>query len=105
MSEERIKMLREWMENDPSDPFLPYALALELKKTNPPEARKILIDLTTTFPDYLPAWYQLGLLHEETGNKSQAIDTYRIGLIKANEQRDRKTAGEINEAIQRLEFE
>jgi tetratricopeptide (TPR) repeat protein len=106
MSEERIKTLTEWMEADPNDPFLPYALALELKKHgNVNQAQKILKDLLQRFPDYLAAYYQLGIMFEETGEKEEALKIYRSGLIKARAQKDTKTSGEINEAIQRLEFE
>ncbi|MFI5203641.1 MAG: hypothetical protein ACHQF2_04015 [Flavobacteriales bacterium] len=106
MSEDRIKLLKEWMQTDSTDPFLPYALALEFKKAGQlTETADTLCTLLNTFPDYLPVYYQLGILFEETGKKENALQVYRTGLQKAREQKDAKTAGEISEAIQRLEFD
>lgn len=106
MSEERIKALTEWIIADPNDPFLHYALALEYKKTgNQQETIHILQHTLYHFPDYLPVYYQLGIALEETARKQEAIIVYQAGLQKARAQKDNKTAGEISEAIQRLEFE
>lgn len=97
-------MLKEMMQTDATDPFLPYALALEYKKLGQTMVcAEQLNNLLGKFPDYLPAYYQLGQTLEETGNTQAAVLIYKKGLALARQQKDMKTAGEINEALQRLE--
>jgi uncharacterized protein HemY len=106
MSEDRIQLLKEWITSDPSDPFLHYALALEIKKKGQlREYVQHLEKLISSFPSYLPAYYQLGQAYEENLNQTRALQVYKNGHLLARKQNDHKTAGEINEAITRLEEE
>lgn len=59
MNSERIKLLEQYVEDDPNDPFNLYALALEYQKQNPAKAGKLFELLLAKHPDYLPTYYSL----------------------------------------------
>ena len=63
-----IKALLGFLEEDPSDTFSRYALALEyLKADQPEDGMQQLQQLLNSQPDYLAAYYQLGKILEEKG--------------------------------------
>jgi tetratricopeptide (TPR) repeat protein len=53
--------------------------------------------------NYLAAYYQLGKLQELKGEIPAAINTLKAGQQKATAQKNRKAAGEFEEAIFMLE--
>lgn len=88
------------IENEPNDSFLRYALSLEYAKANElKKAIETIEALLTADSDYLGAYYQLGKLYEQIGNIALAIDTYKKGITIAQKQNNRKTLGELNEAL------
>ncbi|MFT4777812.1 MAG: tetratricopeptide (TPR) repeat protein [Flavobacteriales bacterium] len=100
----RKATLLEMLKEDPKDPFLLYALALEQVKDNDIQAATtVLKELISTQPDYLATYYQLGKLQEQQGQIDDAIETYKKGEKIASEQRDLKTKSELSEAIWELE--
>ncbi|MGK0279321.1 MAG: tetratricopeptide (TPR) repeat protein [Litorivivens sp.] len=97
---ERIELLRQMMIEDPKDPFLPYALALEHMGTqNFVDATAALGVLIEKHPKYLPTYYQLGKCFEEQDMIDEAIEILKKGEVLANDQKDQKALGEIKEAI------
>jgi len=100
----RKAALIDMLKDDPKDPFLLYALALEQVKDNDIQAAiTVLKALISDQPDYLATYYQLGKLQEQQGQIDDAIDTYKKGEKIASEQRDLKTKSELSEAIWELE--
>ena len=66
-------MLQKFIEDDPTDPFNHYALALEYIEHEPAKARDLLLKLIEENPTYLPAYYQavtllIELDQSEAGN-------------------------------------
>lgn len=97
----RIAQILQMLEEDPSDQFLQYALALELKKDGRmEEAIKVLNDLSN---EYLPKYYQLGKLLEENDKIDMALEVYKLGESLARKTGDLKTANELAEAIWMLD--
>ena len=89
---------------DPKDPFLNYALSLELAKKNDlQDAISILEKLIEQDPDYLAAYYQLGKNCEAIAEKQKAILIYQRGIAIARKQNNTKTMNELMEACQLLE--
>ncbi len=106
MNKERLALIREMLEQSPEDAFLQYAAALEYHKAGDAEnAIRQLEELLRTQPDYLAAYYQLGKLYEEKGQAHIAIRHYKQGKIIALQQNDKKTLGELNEALMMLDAE
>jgi tetratricopeptide (TPR) repeat protein len=100
----RIEQIREMLRDDPEDAFLIYALALEHEKAGEvQEAIKGLESLRSKQPDYLPVYYKLGKLSEQSGHMQKAIEYYKTGIQVARKQNDQKTLGELNEALMFLD--
>lgn len=97
----RIQQLLQMLEEDPSDQFLQYALALEYHKLG--EGKKAIDMLKRLSDDYLPKYYQLGKLFEEHLQLEEALEIYRKGENLARKVGDLKTANELAEAIWMLD--
>ncbi|MBX2945480.1 MAG: tetratricopeptide repeat protein [Cyclobacteriaceae bacterium] len=98
----RIEQLLKYVEEDPNDSFSLYALALEYKKNNPIEALKLFRQLLINHPDYLPTYYQAGLMMEESGNINEALNLYGQGIGLARKQNDMGTLKELQAAYNLL---
>ena len=106
MNDDRLKLIEEMLNENPNDPFLHYAAALEYKKRNAfDQSLALLTDLLEKHPTYLATYYQLGKLHEQSGAFLQAIEIYKKGIPVAKTQSDHKTLAELNEALMILEDE
>lgn len=98
----RIEQLLKFLEEDPNDAFSLYALALEYKKSNPAEAVKLFRQILTNHPDYLPTYYQAGLMMEESGNTDEALELYQKGIALAGKLNDAATLKELQAAYNLL---
>lgn len=106
MTISRLQQIKEMLEKEPNDSFLNYALALEYAKVNDlKKAIEIIEALLIRDKNYLGAYYQLGHYYEQTEQPQSAIATYKKGIIIAQEQKNRKTLGELSEALMILEDE
>lgn len=106
MNEARLKQLLEWEAQQPQDAFLKFALSQEyLSAGNYFEAQKYLEHLLEYFTSYLPTYYQLGKLYEQTGEIGKAIEVYQKGVALAQVNGDNKTMRELNNALQQLNYE
>lgn len=100
----RLEQLLVMLNEDPKDPFLRYAVAVEYASAgNAAEAITRIESLIADQPDYLGAFYKLGQLYEQTGDYEKALAIYRRGATLAQKLGNRKTLSELNEAIQLLE--
>lgn len=95
MKSDRIKMLEQFVADDPKDPFNHYALALELMKSNKEEARKIFEYLISKYPNYVPSYYQSALLLLEVSQNEEAVKIIEKGIAEAKKQNNLKAAGEL----------
>ena len=104
MSNQRLDYILQMLKTEPNDSFLCYALSLEYAKSDELEkAIETIEALLSIDVDYLGAYYQLGKLYEQTGNVPLAIETYKKGITVAQKQKNRKTLGELNEALLLIE--
>jgi tetratricopeptide (TPR) repeat protein len=104
MSNERLRHIQEMLEKEPDDDFLNYALAVEWEAAG--ELQKAILQLEQLLSrnaDYLGAYYKLGKLLEESGSEEKALEVYNKGLQLAQQQNNKKAAGELSEAIWMLE--
>lgn len=102
---DRIKVLKQFITDDPGDPFNYYALGLEYLDENKLQAIDIFQELVTKHQDYLPTYYQLGKLYEQVGVRDQAILIFNEGLRIAKLQNDLKAFRELNAALEELHSE
>ncbi len=99
----RIELLQSFLEEDPTDAFTLYALALEHAGLGHFRESHIYFEkLVTNNPDYLPAYYHLGKLFEQQNNILEAGNTYMKGIRIAERQQNQHTKKELQEAYNSL---
>ena len=100
----RLQHIQEMLKNEPQDSFLNYALALEYAKADDvKKAIELIEELLLQNENYLGAYYQLGKYYEQIEQQQSAINTYKKGIVIAQLQKNKKTLGELNEALISLE--
>lgn len=96
----RLEQIQQMLTEDPNDPFLHYAFALELENAAKlSEAIDKLQTMSIDFPDYLPLYYKLGKCYEVNGQTENAILIYNKGIDLAKRLNDQKTLQELKEAV------
>ena len=105
MNSERLKQLFNFLEKDPEDSFTIYAIALEYLKENPGKAREYLDILLEKHPDYLPTYYQAGLVYKSMDNNEKAIAIFEKGIALAQKTNNHMTKRELQNALNELLFE
>lgn len=103
MNNDRIHQLMQFMEDEPTDPFNVYALAMEFMSGQPEQARIYFDQLLTEHPDYLPTYYHAAALYAELDERDKAAELYEKGIALAQAQNNTKTLQELNRAQQAFE--
>jgi len=99
-------MLKKLIEDQPSEPFNRYALAMEYKKTNNhKQALDIFNQLTEESPDYIATYFHYGSILEEVGQPQKALEIYRLGIEKSKVQGEQHAMSELKNALLNLELE
>ena len=101
---QRLQYIQEMLKNEPKDSFLNYALALEYAKINEiKKAIEIIEELLVKDRNYIGAYYELGKYYEQIEQRQAAIGIYKKGIEIAQEQNNKKTLRELNEALLMLQ--
>ena len=99
----RIEILKGFLEQDPSDSFSRYALALEYVKTGQQDdARREFESVRDRDPNYTATYFQLGQLYRTMGLKHEAEKAFRSGITVASRAGDSHTQGELEGALEAL---
>lgn len=98
----RIQQLEGFVNEDPTDPFNLYALALEYSKSNSGKAVEIFNELLQQHPDYVPTYYQLGKLYIDLSENEKALNVFALGIKIAGGNNDVKAMRELQSARQEL---
>jgi tetratricopeptide (TPR) repeat protein len=104
MSTPRVEQLLRFHEEDPSDPFPIYGLALEFIKSDTTKSHGYFEHLLKNFSDYLPTYYHAAKLKTELGHIKDAIETYEKGIALAKKLGDTQTLRELQSAYDELTF-
>lgn len=87
----------------PGDPFLNHAMALEeIKLGNEEAARQLFEGLLAQNPDYVGSYYHLGKLLEREGEEQKAIEAYERGMEAAKKVGDTHAFNELRGAYDNL---
>ena len=105
MNEARINLLKNYIEEEPNEPFNYYALACEYLNGKEEDALLLFKKLLKDFPDYLATYYQAAQLLQEIEEEEEALEVYTQGIAVAESQNNAKTLNELKVAKQNLEFE
>jgi tetratricopeptide (TPR) repeat protein len=103
MNTDRIKLLEQYLKEDPSDPFSIYALALEYQHQNVEKATALFEILLNEHPTYLPTYYIAGGFYVDQSKPERALEILKRGLVLAKAQQNLNSARELLSAIQNLE--
>ena len=96
---ERIKKIREFLEQSPDDCFLNHALALELIKNGQDVEAKAVFEKNLVFdPGYIATYYHLGKLLERLGQAGEAAVVYEQGIEQARAAGDMHSCNELQAA-------
>lgn len=102
--ETRIEIIKRYLEEDPGDIFLRYALAMEfIGVNNYKEAGEILENLVADDPSYLAAYYMAGKSFELQGEYAKAKRFYISGMQVARMKNENKTYQELEAALGELD--
>ena len=96
MQSNRLEKLLEFLQNEPEDEFLLYALATEYLRLNETDkALQYYETLVNNHPNYVGTYYHLGKLYEALSRKPDAISTYEKGMEVAKKKRDNHAFSEL----------
>lgn len=105
MSLTRLEQLQNFFDEDPTDPFNMYGLALEYVRLDPAKAMELFDRLLQEHPEYIPTYYHAAKLYGQLNHKDRAIDIYKKGIAVSTRLKDHKTSRELQSAYQELIFE
>ncbi len=102
----KISQLAKNVQQDPSDTFSKFALALELLKEDQVEKAQLLFEaILKQDPDYLGVYYHLGKLYQRREMYSLAEDMFTKGIQIATKKNESRTKSELSEALVQLQIE
>jgi tetratricopeptide (TPR) repeat protein len=103
MNEARVKLLEQFYEENPTDPFNLYALALEHAKTDTDMAASLFDKLIIEYEDYLPTYYQAVEFFAAKNQLDKAIEIGKRGIDKAKRNNQLKMLGELKSLLESIE--
>ena len=99
----RLEEIKAILEQNPSDPFVRYALALEYKNLGMHEqAHQTFTELEKLHPEYVPAYLMHGNLLVQMKQKQQARQIFQMGILRSQTARNQHALGELNQALEQL---
>ena len=104
MNSERRKMLEQFAQEDPNDPFNIYALALDYATDNRTQAEQLFTQLLEKHPDYLPVYYAAADFFTAGNETERATKILENGITIATQQNNQKTLRELKAALLNLDF-
>ena len=104
-SNARIEQIKTFINEQPEDPFLWYALATEYVSLGlDQDALKIYLWLLENEPEYFATYYHLGKLYERMEEDDKAEKTYQAGMKITKKQGNKHAYGELRGAFEELTF-
>ena len=106
MREQRLAKLMEFLEKNPEDEFLNYALAQEhIGIGNDLLAKPILKKLILNSPNYIASYYHYGKLLQREEKNEEAIQTFETGIKIGQEIKDNHAVKELNDALNEILYD
>lgn len=105
MNQDRIQLLKQFLEEDPTDPFNLYALGLEYHTENPEQAKFYFDELLKNHDLYVPVYYHAGMLYSELGDTDRAIEILKKGIVVSLAQKDFKAQRELQTLLTNLSID
>ncbi|HXA00792.1 MAG TPA: hypothetical protein VNW99_02325 [Cytophagaceae bacterium] len=103
MENARLQELFNFLKEDPDDPFIIYAIAMEYGKVNLEKAMEYYDKLLKYHNNYLPTYYHAAKLYEMIGNNLKASELYKKGMEISLAQKDMKAYRELMNALNEMD--
>ena len=104
MNNSRIEILKQYLADEPNDPFNLYALATEYSSDKPHIALHYFEQLLEKHPDYLGTYYHAGKLYQAFGKLEKAKQVLEKGIALAQQQLKTKALNELQSALNELQI-
>jgi tetratricopeptide (TPR) repeat protein len=98
MQEERLKILLQYLEEEPDEPFNIYGVAMEYMNSNSDKALFYLEKLLNEYPDYVPTYYHAAALYFEKEEFEKAEEVFKKGIEIAHQKQNVKAFDELKRA-------
>jgi Tfp pilus assembly protein PilF len=95
-----LEKLIEFYEEDPTDPFNIYGLAIEYLKTDLQKSKALFEELISIYPEYIATYYHAAALYLQLGETSLAENTYKTGIEMAQKLNKNHAFNELKRAYQ-----
>lgn len=103
MESNRLEKLLELQTLYPDDLFNKYAVAMEyLGLGKASIAKEIFEQVLKSDKNYVPAYYQLGIILMNENNEKGALDVFEKGMASAKLKQDSRSVREFQSAIDEL---
>jgi tetratricopeptide (TPR) repeat protein len=102
---DRIQLLKNYILEEPQNPFNYYALGLEIKEKDPFEAGKMFDYVLENFPNYLPVYFTSAHFFFEQDKLEKAKQIFEKGIALALTIKEEKALKELKNAYQNFLFE
>lgn len=102
---DRLQLLRDFIEEEPENPFNYYALALELREKEPNEAVFLFDFILENHADYLPVYFPAAHFFAELNQIQKVKEIFEKGIALAELKKETKTLKELKNAFQNFLFE
>jgi uncharacterized protein HemY len=102
---DRLQLLRDFIKEEPENPFNFYALALELREKDHEEASELFDYVLVNHPDYLPVYFPSAHFFAELNDLQKARETFEKGIRLAQSKNEEKALKELKNAFQNFLFE
>jgi tetratricopeptide (TPR) repeat protein len=103
MTAPRLEQLRKARQQRPEDPFLTYAIAIELVNEGlDAEARPLFEELLERHQSYVPTYLHAGMLFERGEETRRAKEIYMRGIEVAQSAGNSHAASELRGALAAL---
>jgi tetratricopeptide (TPR) repeat protein len=102
MENARLQELFNFLKEDPDDPFVIYAIAMEYGKVDAGKAIEYYDKLLTHHTNYLPTYYHAAKLYEAKGDNFKASELYKKGIEISLAEKNTKTYRELMNALNEM---
>lgn len=102
MDTERLRLLEQFVKEEPGDPFNHYALALEMTRHDAAGAAGLFRNLMAQHPQYIPSYYQAALVMIELQQIAESVTVLEQGIAQARLQNELKAMQEMKALLEEL---
>ncbi|MDX5418346.1 MAG: tetratricopeptide repeat protein [Hymenobacteraceae bacterium] len=102
MSQNRLEQLFQFYEEDPNDPFTIYAIATELRSSDPQKAMEYYEKLLSEHERYVGTYYHAASLYIELDQAEKAEQTYKKGMLISRQEGNMHAFAELQQAYNKF---